>query len=405
MNTIRLAPIKKSIDELSIFSNAPPCLSKLAHSNRPSASGKRLFLSYVDDIFETTWFTNSGPLCEKLEEALSEFLAVRNVVVTNNGASAMLCLLLALGIKGEVVLPAFTFVSTANLLKLLNINAVFCDIDSETHNLCLEHCESLINENTAAVISTHTWGRAFELEKLESLCCRRNVKLIFDSAHAFGNTHNGKGLASYGDASVYSFHATKSFHTFEGGAIATEDQTLADKLSKIRNFGFSDFDEVDVPGVNAKMTEVCAAMGLSNLENYQNTRKKSEEIYLSYFLQLEAIPGLKVIQYPSDEVNNFHYVVVEVDEVYFGISRDKLLKILHAENIIARRYFYPGTHRLKAHSPNAVSLPMTEQVSERVLVLPAGSNIEKYTVDLICKLIELIGKNSGEIEKHFLKEL
>lgn len=405
MNKTRLTPFKTSVEELSIFSDAPPCLPELAHSNKPTASSKNSFLTYVDEIFGNVWFSNSGPLSEKLEHKLAEYLSVSRVVLTNSGTNAMLCLLLSLGIKGEVILPAFTFVSTANLLKILNIKIVFCDIDSETHNLCLEHCESLINENTTAVISTHTWGRAFELEKFESLCRRRGVYLIFDSAHAFGNTYKGRSLTSYGDASVYSFHATKSFHSFEGGAITTEDPELVDKLSKVRNFGFSGFDEVGLVGINAKMTEVCAAMGLSNLENYQHIKTKSEEVYLSYFSQLRDVRGIKVMQYDLNETNNFHYVVVEIDEGSFGISRDKLLKILHAENVVARRYFYPGTHRLKAHFSGMTSLPETELLSEKILVLPAGSNIEQYTVSAICKLIALVGENSEDIEKFFLKSM
>lgn len=389
---------KTSIKELSLISGSPPAFSEQIHTNKPSSNNREVFKKYIDNIFDKSWFSNNGPMSIELEKRLKQLLEVKHCALTCNGTNAMLCVILALELKGEVILPAFTFVSTAHLLTILGIKPIFCDIDPVTHNLDIAHCYSLVNSNTSAVISTHLWGRPCNIEGLEELCRTRNIKLIFDAAHAFNNTHKGIKIGRHGDAEIFSFHATKSFHCFEGGAITTQNSDLSSKVKKILNFGFAGFDEVKTIGVNAKMSEVSAAMGLSNLSGLEDTRNHSKQVYDIYKKRLANLKGIKLIQYDCNELANYHYVVISFDYKMIGISRNTLLRILHAENIIARRYFYPGVHKLTPYSQERNILPNTDELCKRVVVLPAGSNIAFDTVEKICGIIKFVTSNARELD-------
>lgn len=299
----------------------------------------------------------------------------------------------AAGLKGEVIVPSFTFIATAHALQWQEITPVFCDIDPQTHNIDPNKIVQSITPNTTGILGVHLWGRPCNVEALSEIADTYNLKLMFDAAHAFGCSHQGRMIGSFGDAEVFSFHATKFLNTFEGGAIVTNSDELAEKIRLMRNFGFAGMDKVIYIGTNGKMTEVSAAMGLTSLESIDNFIEINYRNYKWYQQELADIPGIYLLNYNEKETCNYQYIVLEVEESETKISRDKLLEILHAENIIARRYFYPGCHRMEPYNsyfPYArLLLPETERLAEKVLLLPTGSSSTKEQIRIIAQIIRI----------------
>jgi len=275
-------------------------------------------------------------------------------------------------------------VSTAHTLLGQGITPVFSDIDPKSWNIDCDHCESLITKNTTAIIATHLWGRSCNIQRLKDIAERHKIHLLFDAAHAFGCTCNGEMIGRFGSAEVFSFHATKVFHTFEGGAITTNDSVLAERLEEMRNFGFTGYDQVSELGTNAKMPEVCAAMGLANIGSIEHLIHSNRKVYERYQNCLKNFEGIKLLEYDPLESNNYQYIVLEVDEERIGLSRDELLHILHNENIIARRYFYPGNHKMEPYNslyPEVdFDLPVTNSIASKVLLLPGGSGVSEAQI-------------------------
>ena len=246
-------------------------------------------------------------------------------------------------------MPSFTFVATAHAVRWHGLTPVFCDIDPDSHTLDPASVERMLTPGTTAILATHLWGRPCAVEALTELAQARSLRLIFDAAHALGCSHRGRSIGGFGDAEVFSFHATKFFHTLEGGAIATEDDMLAAALRLSRNFGFTGYDRVAGVGINAKMNEVSAAMGLTNLESIDSFIATNRRNYAAYRRGLSGMPGVRFVEYDERERQNYQYVVIEVDRLAAGLSRDALLRVLHAENVLARRYFWPGCHRMEPY--------------------------------------------------------
>lgn len=380
-----------------------PAFSKKLHVNLPNIGNRDTFTNLVNSMLDSHSFTNNGLLVQELSKKISEYLQVKHCVLTNNGTSAMLLLIKALELSGEVILPSFTFISTAHTLLWQGIRPVFSDIEQNSWNINGDHCESLITKNTTAIIATHLWGRSCDITRLKDIAERHKIHLIFDAAHAFGCTFKGGMIGHFGRAEVFSFHATKVFHTFEGGAITTNDSVLAEKLEQMRNFGFTGYDQVSRVGTNAKMTEVCAGMGLANIESIEQLILANKMVYKQYQNRLKNFKGIKLIEYNPSESNNYHYIVLEIDEEQVGLSRDEILQILHNENIIARRYFYPGTHKMEPYNslyPQINStLPVTNFIASRVLLLPAGSGISEAEIIKICSILDLILKNPEKLRQ------
>jgi dTDP-4-amino-4,6-dideoxygalactose transaminase len=245
------------------------------------------------------------------------------------------------------------------------------------------------------------WGRACNVEALQAIAEKYHLKLMFDAAHAFGATYKGRMIGSFGDLEVLSFHATKFFNSFEGGAVTTNNDELAEKIRSMRNFGFAGMDDVTNVGTNGKMSEVCAAMGLTSLESINQFIDANYRNYQAYANGLRGVPGIQLIQYEETEKNNYQYMVIEVDEQLTGISRDLLVKLLHAENVRARRYFYPGCHQMepyRSYFPNAgLLLPETEKLTQKVLQLPTGTALHPSDVEHICRLIHFIVSHAADI--------
>lgn len=382
----------KSKADLAI-NGAPPAFSEKLHVGRPNIGNKAKFLEYVEQIFDSKWLSNNGPLVQKLEQEIAEHHHVKHCIAMCNGTLALEIAIRALELKGEVIVPSYTFIATAHALHWQGITPVFADIDEVTHCLDPKSVKKLITSKTTGIIGVHLWGHAAPVNELQKLADEYKLKLMFDAAHAFGCSYEGQMVGNFGEVEVLSFHATKLFNTFEGGAVLTNNDDLAEKMRLIRNFGFGGVDNVVHPGTNGKMTEICAAMGLVNLQNLDVVIEHNKKNYMAYQTGLNGIKGIELYRFDHDEQNNFQYVVMLVDESC-PVSRDEIVDALHAENVLARKYFWPGCHNMMPYrellTTTNLNLPITELVSKQVIVLPTGTTIYSDFITMICKIINQI---------------
>lgn len=376
---------------------------KELHVGRPNQGDRRRFLERVEESLNRNWLTNGGPLVAEFEQRIAELTGTRHCVATCNGTTALEIAIRALDLQCEVIVPSFTFIATAHALQWQGITPVFCDIDPKTHCIDPLRVERMITPRTSGVIGVHLWGRGADVGALERIAREHGLKLLFDASHALGCTYRGHPIGRFGNAEVFSFHATKVVNSLEGGAIVTNSDELAAKLRLMRNFGFTGYDCVEHLGINGKMNEISAAMGLTSLESMPNFVAHNRENYLQYSDRLSQIPGLRLIEYDESERPNYHYIVIEVDESVTGLHRDDFIAVLRAENVLARRYFYPGCHRMepyKSRFPNAgMLLPWTEELAERVLVVPNGIAMKSAAVRLVCTILQAAIDNASEIRQ------
>ena len=402
-----MTAIKRSIFDLAIF-GGEPAFEEMLHVGRPNIGDREKLHARLDAILDRRWLTNNGPVVQEFEQRLAEFLGVKHVVTVVNATIGLELAIRALDMHGEVIVPSFTFVATAHALQWQGIRPVFSDIDPATHNLDPTRIESMITPRTTGIIGVHVWGRPCDTEALEGIARKHNLKLLFDAAHAFGVSHRGRMIGHFGDAEIFSFHATKFFNSFEGGAIATNDDTLAEKLRLMRNFGFSGMDNVIYVGTNGKMHEFTAAAGLTSLESLDDFISVNRRNYEAYRSGLANIPGVQMITYDEKERNNYQYIVLEINAKITGIHRDTLIHLLHAERVRARRYFYPGAHRMEPYRslyPNAgLLLPETEKLVRRVLSLPTGTAVNEEDIARICEIIRFAVDHSSEITQAIEKD-
>lgn len=348
-------------------------------------------------MFDRRWLSNNGPLLQEFEEKVAAYLGVRHCVAMCNGTIALEIAIRALDLKGEVIIPSYTFIATAHALHWQEITPVFADIDPQTHALDPAAVRKMITPRTTGIIGVHLWGRGAPHAALQEIADENGLKLMYDAAHAFGCSLGGTMIGNFGACEVLSFHATKFFNTFEGGAVVTNDDALADKMRLMRNFGFAGFDNVIYPGTNGKMVEVCAAMGLTNLEYIETVVAANRQNYERYRSGIASIQGLHLYNYDETERNNFQYVVVEVGDD-FPVSRDEVIAVLHAENILARKYFWPGCHGMKPYRdlyPHArLMLPVTERVADRVIVLPTGTTVDSEHVQCVLDVLRCLATSA-----------
>ncbi len=386
--------------ELAILTGSPAFTHPL-HVGRPNIANQERFLERTGQILDRNWLTNNGPLVQEFEQRIAAILAVKHCICVCNATIGLEIAIRAAGLKGEVIVPSYTFVATAHALQWQEITPVFADIDPATHTLDPTRIERHITPRTTAILGTHVWGRPCPVESLVEIAQRRGLKLMFDAAPAFGCSHRGRMIGGFGLAEVFSFHATKFLNSFEGGAITTNDDELAAKIRLMTNFGFSGYDNVIYIGTNGKMTEVSAAMGLTNLEGIEDLVAVNRRNYEAYRACLTGIPGVALMLYDIAERGNYQYVVVEVNEAAAGLTRDELVKVLHAENVLARKYFWPGCHRMEPYRslyPYAgMFLPETERVAARVIVLPTGQTITVEIVSTICGIIRAAFAQSAAV--------
>lgn len=387
---------------LAIF-NGDPAFDDFLHVGRPNFGKRKEFIAKVNDILDRKWLTNNGPYVQEFEKRIADLLDVKHCISMCNGTIALEIAVRALGLKGEVIVPSFTFVATAHCLQWQEITPVFCDIDPVTLTIDPAKIERLITPRTSGIIGVHLWGRPCDITELKAISQRNNLKLLFDASHAFGCTYREKMVGGFGDAETFSFHATKFMNTLEGGAVLTNDDELAAKMRLMKNFGFSGMDHVIYLGINGKMNEISAAAGITSLDSIEEFIRINQKNYYSYREHLSGIPGIKLLNYDEIQKNNYQYIAIDIKENLLGISRDDLLKILHAENIRARRYFYPGCHKMEpyiSYYPNAgLLLPVTEKVTKRILCLPTGSSINSKIIQRICSIIRFLAENGAEISQ------
>ena len=393
-------PVSTVSRKLAIQGGTPAFAVPL-HVGRPNIGNRRDFGRRVNDILDRRWLTNGGPYLDDFERRIADFIGVKHCIATCNATVALEIAIRALGLSGEVIVPSFTFVATAHALQWQGITPIFCDIDPRTHNIDPRKVEELITSRTSGILAVHLWGRPSPIAKLQVLANRHGLALLFDAAHAFACKYRGRMIGGFGEAEVLSFHATKFINTGEGGAVVTNNDDLASRIRLMINFGFSGFDKVVSIGTNGKMSELAAALGLTNLESIARFTRVNQNNFELYCEELSNADGISVIRYDQSEQSNYQYVVVEVDAVKTRLTRDQLLAVLHAENVLGRRYFYPGVHRMepyRSYFPDAsLRLPATEAVADRVLVLPTGTGVSRAQIRKICAIIRFALVRSREI--------
>jgi dTDP-4-amino-4,6-dideoxygalactose transaminase len=349
-------------------------------------------MKHLKGIFERRWFTNNGQVVKELEARLCAYLGVRHCIPVCNATIGLQVACHALDLTGEVLVPAFTFVATPHSVHWEGLKPVFVDIDPMTHLMDPAKVEAAITPQTSAILGVHAWGRACNPEALQTIADKHGLKLYFDAAHAFACGHAGKMIGHFGNCEVFSFHATKFFNSFEGGAIATNDDALAERIRLMINFGFKGMDTVIHLGTNGKMSEVHAAMGLACMETLDHILATNKRHYDHYRARLSTLPGITFHNYDDVERSNFQYVAIEIDQDAAGISRDELMYALHKQEIMVRRYFYPGCHRMEPYATQYPqpegSLPETDRLCQRVMILPTGTGITPNDVDLVCDAIQ-----------------
>ncbi len=364
------------------------------HVGKPNVGDRELFDRMVAEMFERQWFTNNGPLVRQFESEICKMLGVKHCIAVCNATIGLQLACRALNLKGEVLVPAYTFVASAHSMYWEGVRPVFVDVDATSHCIDVDKIEESITDQTSAIVPVHLWGNACQVERIDQIARNNNLKVIYDAAHAFACQHAGRMIGNFGDCEVFSFHATKFVQSFEGGAITTNDDSLAAQLKQLRNFGFSGPDNVASLGTNAKMSEVCAAMGITNLASVDRFIEVNRNNQQQYDQLLREIPGISLMQFDHLESCNWQYVVVEVDESKFGMSRDQLLEHLHGSNVLARRYFFPGCSNMEPYrslDPIGKNLPVTSKLCNSVICLPNGTSLcsddIKFITDLISSLV------------------
>ena len=387
----------KSAADLGI-NGAPPMFAQPLHVGRPNIGNHKRFLQRASDILDSGWLSNNGPVAQEFERRVADYLGVKHCVAMCNGTIALEIATRALNLKGEVIVPSYTFIATAHALQWQEITPIFADIDPATHNLDPAAVWRMITPRTTGIIGVHLWGRPSPVKELEAIAREHNLRLMFDASHGFGCSLGGNMIGGFGECEVFSFHATKFFNTFEGGAVTTNDDALAEKMRLMRNFGFSGYDNVIYPGTNGKMTEIASAMGLTNFEDLDDFVAVNRRNYDRYRDSVASIPGLSLLQFDHEERNNYQYIVMEVAP-YFPVSRDRIIEVLHAENVLARKYFWPGCHNMQPYRdyyPHAgLVLPNTTAVAARVVVLPTGSSVTMPDIDAVCAILRSLASGAN----------
>ncbi len=352
------------------------------------------FEEYCDEIkelWDTHWLTNMGVKHKQLQAELEAYLSVPHVTLYTNGHLALENVITAMNLpKGsEVITTPYTFVSTTHAIVRSGLKPVFCDIDPDDFTIDADKIEDLITDRTSAIVPVHVYGNICDVEKIDQIAKRHNLKVIYDAAHAFGVKYKGLSSACFGDASMFSFHATKVFNTIEGGAICFKDDPLVQVLNDMKNFGIRNPEECEYIGGNAKMNEFQAAMGICNLRHIDDEIKKRERVYRLYNERLDGVYGIRLTKYKKDIVPNYAYYPAVFEN--YKYDRDIIYSMLSKEGIIARKYFYPITSELGCYKKNTdtgeTKTPVSGYISEHVLTLPMYADLSDEDVNRICDIV------------------
>jgi dTDP-4-amino-4,6-dideoxyglucose len=389
--------MKRTVDDLAAFGGTP-LFDRLLHVGRPSDVDRRVLAARIDGAMERHWLTNDGPLVRTLEATLSEFLGVRHCIAVSSATVGLQLVAKALGVRGEVLMPGFTFVGTATALSWIGLTPVFCDVLPESHNLDPAEIRRRATSATAAILGVHLWGRSCDVEQLEAAARELSVPLFFDSAHALGCSHRSRPLGNFGCAEVFSLHATKVVTSLEGGVVTTNDSDLAERIRQARNFGFVKEDQTVALGINGKMNEFSAAMGLTSLEAYPGVRAHNVAVHAAYRATIVHLNEISLIE-PSGPEWNYHYAILQLQEPD-GFWRNAQHRLLQKENVLARRYFTPGVHRSAPYAESGhvpESLPVTERLADTLLSLPTGTQLSPAEAAAIGEFIAFCYAHRSEI--------
>lgn len=346
------------------------------HVGRPNIGNRDRLMLRLNDILDSKWLTNNGRYVRALEQQITEMVGVRHCIAVCNGTVGLQVALKAAGVTGQVIVPAWTHIATAHALTWIGLEPVFADVN-ERHNLGEHGIMYAMKGGIRAILGVHLWGRPCDVRWLTHYARCHNLRLLFDAAHAFGCSCRGQMVGGFGDAEVFSFHATKFVNAFEGGAICTNDDALAERARAMINFGYHE-GAIQYMGTNGKMSEVSAAMALTSLDSIRTVITINQRNYHEYRRQL---PGVTFVEFDETERNNYQYIVIEIP------NRDRVMEALHAEGILARRYFWPGLHRLEPYRCG-ISMPETERLAACALALPTGTAIGVAEITRVCDTIK-----------------
>lgn len=339
----------------------------------------------IKDIWESHWLTNNGSKHKELEKQLCDYLGVKNTTLFVNGHMALEMAIASMGLTGEIITTPFTFASTTHAIVRNGLTPVFCDISPEDYTIDVSKIESLITGRTSAIIPVHVYGNICDYKAIEKIAEKHNLKVIYDAAHAFGVEVDGAGVGSLGDASMFSFHATKVFNTIEGGCVCYYDESLKAKLNNLKNFGIKGPETVDAIGGNAKMNEFAAAMGICNLRHIDEEIAKRKVVYNRYIERLSGVSGIKLCKPQYSTKPNYAYFPVVFDG--YKYNRDEVDNKLKENDIVARKYFYPITNSFECYDYDVSVTPVALDISKKVLTLPMYADLTVKDIDKVCDVI------------------
>lgn len=357
---------------------------------RPSLPPQKEYIGYISEIWDSGWVTNGGPLYGKLTKELEMWLDADYIELFSNGHMALELALNALQLHGEVITTPFTFVSTTNAIIRSGLHPVFCDINESDYTIAVDQLESLITEKTVAIVPVHVYGNVCDVEKIRQIAEKYNLKVVYDASHAFGETYKGKSIATFGDMSTFSFHATKVFNTIEGGAVVCKNVAYQKILSELKNFGLEGSDgDVKFAAPNAKLNEFQAAMGLCNLKYLKEQIENRRIIFEKYVERLQDIKGLVCNTIQEEVQSNYAYFPIYVDPEQCNCNRDELIEALEKDNVYPRKYFYPlvTEYTYYRSSYHAEETPIALKLSKGILTLPLYGGLEIKDVERICDVI------------------
>ncbi len=396
--------MKSSPYQLAAFGGAP-AFRKPLHVGQPILINPDSMLADFDSVMRSGQLTNNGPRLQEFESAIARVCRTKHAIATCNATIALQIAARALHLSGEVIVPAFTFIATAHALEWIGLEPVFADVDPQTHTLDLKSAEECITPRTSAILPVHLWGHVCRTRQLDELCRSRRLRLLYDSSHAFGCQQDGVPVGNFGDAEVFSFHATKFVHAFEGGAIVTNDDGVADRCRRLRAFGISGLTEISDVGTNGKMHELSAVAGLHSIATMSGRVAANRANRMVYACHCQSLNGLSLLSTPEGNESNGQYLVLTVDEQQFGLNRDQIVSLLRAEGVFARSYFSPGCHQAEPYRSAdsgrhvRVSLDVTETLSKTVLQLPTGPAVAPADAHKVGLLLRLLHQHAAEVQR------
>lgn len=364
-------------------------MNKAIYVTKAAMPSYEEYTEAIKCLWDTHMLTNMGFHHKELENQLKQYLKVPGILLFSSGHMALELALQAMNLSGEVITTPFTFASTTHAIVRNRLKPVFCDINPQDYTMDVSKLEALITNRTTAIVPVHVYGNVCNVKEIKSLADKYDLKVIYDAAHAFGVTVDGEGIGNFGDASVFSFHATKTFHTIEGGAAAISDLALGYRLYQLKNFGFMNEETVEEIGTNAKMNEFQAIMGLCNLKHYEEGCRKRKRLVERYRKRLGGIDGIKILEEQEGVESNYSYFPVVFEEKLFGYSRNEVMKWLNRENIFPRKYFYPLTSSFGCYQGqyDVSRTPVALHMAKRVLTLPLYADLTPEEVDFICDVV------------------